>query len=143
MNPIIKKLYTREETKRKIVEYDEKYEEYKGKNDYELIAFICDDIARFFEILEDKKRSDYYLQKIVGIWHDHPGKFVDWKCVGALRLLQRPEEALQIVLSNPRMWGAETLAHLYEEIDRKEEAIIIYSGLAYCSKKLFEVCHPF
>jgi hypothetical protein len=38
MDPIIKNLYTQEELEGKIVEYNEKYEKYKGKNDYELMV---------------------------------------------------------------------------------------------------------
>ena len=143
MNPTVKKLYTREELESKIKEYTEKYEKHKSKNDYEFMTFICNDIARCFEIKEEKEKAEFYYQEIVDIWHIHPGKFVDWKCVGALRLLQRPEEALKIVLSNPSMWGVETLAHLYEELNRKEEAIIIYSSLATFSFKLSEAYYPF
>jgi len=143
MNPLIKKLYTREELEGKIEKYMKEYEKHESKNEYKYMAFACSDIARFYEILEDKKKSNYYYEKIVETWRAHPGKFVDSECVGALRRLQRPEEALKIVLSNPKSWGVETLAHLYEDVGRTEEAIIIYSSLASCSWELHRVCSPF
>ena len=40
MDPIIKKLYTQEELEGKIVEYNEKYEKYKGKNDKFLVITL-------------------------------------------------------------------------------------------------------
>ncbi len=143
MNPIIKKLYTREELEGKIEEYMKDYEKHESKNEYEYMTFACGDIATLYEILEDKEKSNYYYERIVEIWKAHPGKFVDLECISALSRLQRSEEALKIVLSNPKSWGVGTLAILYEELGRKEEAIIIYSGLAHCSYELCRVCSPF
>ncbi len=143
MNPIIKKLHTREELEGKIDKYMEKYEEYKSKNDFGSMAFVCSEIACIYEILEDTEKSNYYYEKIVEMQNVHPDEFVDALCISALRRLQRSEEALKMVLSDPKSRGVETLAHLYEDVGRKEEAIIIYSGLAHCSYELFRVCSPF
>jgi tetratricopeptide (TPR) repeat protein len=143
MNPIIKNLYTREELQQKISEYIQDYEDYKSKNYYRLMVFVYSDIAHFYELLGNKKKRNLYYEKIIDIWHDHPGKFVDLECVSALSALQRSEEALQIVLSNPKGWGVETLAQLYEEVGRKKEAIVIYSSLAIYSSRFSEAYYPF
>jgi tetratricopeptide (TPR) repeat protein len=143
MNPIISNLYKREELQQKISEYIQEYEEYKSKKNYRLMTLLYNDIAHFYELLGDKENSDMYYERIVDIWHDHPEKFVGLECVSALSALQRPEEALQIVLSNPKGWGVETLAQLYEEVGRKEEAIVIYSSLAINSLKFSEAYYPF
>ncbi|MBU7017171.1 MAG: hypothetical protein HXS44_06645 [Theionarchaea archaeon] len=143
MMTIIKELYTQEELQCKIDEYKQRYEEYKNKNYYDLMAFVYSDIAHFYELLEDKRNSDFYYERIVDIWQDHPEKFVGLECVSALSALHKPEEALQIVLSNPKGWGVETLAQLYEEVGRKEEAIVIYSSLAINSLKFSRAYYPF
>ena len=143
MIAIIKELYTQKELKHKINEYKQRYEKYKSKHYYDLMTFICSDIAHFYELLGDKKKRNLYYEKIVDIWHDHPGTLVNFGCVRALRALQRPEEALQIVLSNPKGWGVETLAQLYEKVGRKKEAIVIYSSLAIYSSKFSEAYYPF
>ena len=54
-----------------------------------------------------------------------------------------PKEALKVVLTNPRKWGIETLARLYEELGRHEEALLLYAGMANCSFKIAQVHHPF
>jgi tetratricopeptide (TPR) repeat protein len=143
MNPIIKNLYTREELQQKISEHLQNYKKYKSKNYYYLIAFLYSDIAHFYWLLGDEKKRDVYYEKIIDMWHDHPGRLVGLECVSALSVLQRPEEALQIVLSDPKGWGVETLAQLYEELDRKAEAIVIYSSLATYSSKFSEAYYPF
>jgi tetratricopeptide (TPR) repeat protein len=108
-----------------------------------MMAFAYNDIAHFYELLGNKKKRNLYYEKIIDMWHDHPGKITELECVSALRALQRSEEALQIVLSNPKGWGVETLAQLYEELDRKAEAIVIYSSLAIYSFRLSEAYYPF
>ncbi len=143
MNPIIKKLYTREELEGKIERYMKEYEKHENKNEYKYMASTCSEIACIHEILEDKEKSNYYYEKIVEIQNAHPDEFVDLECISALRRLQRSEEALKMVLSDPKSWGVETLAHLYEDVGRKEESIIIYSGLAHCAYELHRVCSPF
>lgn len=142
-NSIIKKLHTRKELEDKISEHKQKYEEYKNKNEYSSMISECNDTARFFELLEDRIKSEYYYRKIVDEWHAHLRGVPNYLCINALEMLGRSEEALDIVLSNPRMWDIETLARLYEGIGRKGEAIVLYSGLARCSIKLCNVCSPF
>ena len=130
MNPIIKKLYTQEELEGKIVEYNEKYEKYKGKNDYELMASRCYDIGCLFELLGEKEKSDYYYQKIVHDWHAYPDKIPYYICVNALKALKRPEEAFEMILTHAKSWDLIALARLYEEVGRVKEALLLYSGLA-------------
>lgn len=142
-NLIIKKLYTREELKSKIDEHMEKYEEHKSNNDYSSMISECNDITRFFEILEDKEKSNYYYQRIVDEWYAHLKGVPHYSCISALESLHRPEEALRVVLLNPKMWDIETLARLYEEVGRKGEAILIYSSLALFSFRLSEAYYPF
>ncbi|MGD2249794.1 MAG: hypothetical protein PVF58_15405 [Candidatus Methanofastidiosia archaeon] len=143
MNPVIKNLYTRDELQQKISKHLQDYEEYKSKNHYYLMVFTYSEIAQFYELLGNKKKRNLYYEKIIDMWHDHPGKFTESECVGALRALKRSEEALQIVLSNPKGWGVETLARLYEEVGRKAEAIVIYSSLAIYSFEFSEAYYPF
>ena len=143
MNPIIKNLYTRKELQQKISECLQDYKKFKSKNYYTLMAYLNSDIAHFYELLGDKKKRNLYYEKIIDMWHDHPEKFVGLECVSALSALQRSEEALYIVLSNPKGWGVETLARLYEEVGRKKEAIVIYSSLAIYSSKFSEAYYPF
>lgn len=142
-NPIIRKLYTPEEIQRKVIEHTEKYKRYKTKNDYSSILSEYLSLATIMEIKEEKEMSEYYCQRIVDEWHAHLRGVPHYSYISALEMLCRPEEALTTVLSNPRMWDIMTLARLYEEVGRNEEAIIIYSGLAQCSLELSEAYHPF
>ena len=143
MNPVIEELYAREEIQDRINKYMKKYKEYKRKNDYSSMISECNNIAIFLEILGNNEKSKYYYQKIADECHAHLREVPHHSCISALEVLQRPEEALKIVLSNPRMWNIETLAHLYEKVDRKAEAIVLYSGLANHSLELSEAYYPF
>jgi len=115
----------------------------QSKNDYRLMAFECYDIARFFELLEDKERSDYYYQEIVDGWKAYPGEVFDHLCVSALKALNRPEEALEVVLEHPERWSPITLAGIYNKLGRTREAQLIYAGLSYYSYRTSEVRHLF
>ena len=143
MNPIIKNLYTRDELQQKISKCLQDYKKFKSKNHYYMMAFVYSDVAHLYELLGNKKKRDLYYEKIIEMWHDHPGKFTELECVSALSALQRSEEALYIVLSNPKGWKVETLAQLYEEVGKKAEAIVIYSSLAIYSFRFSEAYYPF
>jgi len=101
--------------------------------------------------LTDKKISPVHLylwgvlfyQKIVDEWSANPEEVPYHTCVNALEALGRPEEALQTILKHPRNWNPRILARFYEELGRKEEAILIYAGLSYYSYKLSEAYYPF
>ena len=142
-NPILKKLYTEEELHCKIEQHMARYKRWQSKNDYRLMAFECYDIARFFELLEDKERSDYYYQEIVDGWKAYPGEVFDHLCVSALKALNRPEEALEVVLEHPERWSPITLAGIYNKLGRTREAQLIYAGLSYYSYRTSEVRHLF
>lgn len=143
MNPIIKNLYTREEIQDRIKNYMERCEKSKSKNDYSSMISEYNNIAIFFEILGNKEKSNYYYQKIIDEWYAHLKGVPHHSCINALEMLQMHEEALKIVLSNPRMWDIEILTRLYEEMGRKAEAIVIYSSLATYSFRFSEAYYPF
>lgn len=141
-NPIVKQLYTKQELEHKAKEHNKKLEKLQIQNDYRSIASEYYDIGCLFELLNDKEKSKYYYQQVVNVWNSHPDDVFDSVCVSALRALKKPEEALKIVLLHAKGWHPEILAHLYEEMDRKKEAQVIYAGKAYYSYQLSEACIP-
>jgi tetratricopeptide (TPR) repeat protein len=142
-NPIVKKLYTKQELEHKVKQHNKKLEKFQIQNDYRSIASEYYNIGRLFELLKDKEKSEYYYQQVVNEWNMHPDDVFDSLCVSALRALKKPEKALEVVLSHAKGWHPEILAHLYEEIDRKEEAQIIYTGVSYYSYQLSEIRYFF
>ena len=139
---IVQKLYTQDELERKIECNTAKLGRSQTKNDYPSIASVCYDLGRLYEILGDREKSQLYYQKVVDEWNTHPHEVPDYVCVNALEALKRPEEALEIVLAHAVSWDPEILADLYEEMDRKKEAQLIYIGKAYYSWKLSEIYRP-
>ncbi len=142
-NPIVKKLYMQEELKHKIEQHITELRRSQTEKDFRSIASVCYDIGCLYEILGEEEKSRYYYQKIVDEWNAHPGEVPYYICVNALEALNRPEEALQIILTHPRNWDPRTLAHFYEKLRRKEEAALIYAGLSYYSYKLSEAYYHF
>ena len=142
-NSVIMKLYTPEEIQKKINEHMNKYEDSRIKNDYKSMISTCYDIACLYELLNDKEKSGYYYQKVIDEWNAHPDKFAESVYINTLKKLHLPKEALKVVLKNPRKWGIETLALLYEELGNHGEALLLYAGMATCSYKIARVHHPF
>lgn len=142
-NDIIKKLYTKKELEYKIDQYKEKLRKFKAKKDYQIIAPIYYDLGCLYEILKKEEASKDCYQKIVDKWNAYPDEVPYHICVNALELLERPYEALQIVLTYPRNWNLRTLAHFYEQLGRKKEAILLFAGLSYYFYKLSEAYYPF
>ena len=131
MNPLIKKLYTKGELQKKLKERITKCEWYQRTKDYRLLAAKYYEIASLYEILGSKKKREYYYQKIVDAWNAHPEEIHVLSCVAALKKLNRPEEALQIVLNHSKNSTAITLANLYRELGRENEARLLFSSEAY------------
>ena len=129
-NPILEKLYTQEELQKKVEEYITKYEQFQTKKDYRSLASKCYDIGRLFELLEDKEKSNYYYEKIVDEWNAHPKKVPYHLCVNALKALERPKEAFEMVLTHAKSWDLRGLAGFYEELGRMKEARLLYAGMA-------------
>jgi len=142
-NPLFKKLYTNQELQHKIEDYIEKYKQVRTENDYRSAASVCYDLGRLYEILKDKEKSRFYYQKVVDEWNAHPDKVTDHLCVSALRALNKPKKALEVVFLHPQKWMLVVLALLYEERGRKKEAQLIYAGLSYYSYQLSEVRYSF
>ena len=142
-NSVVKRLITPEETLSKIDEHMKEYEESRIRNDYRSLISVSYDIACLYELSEDREKSDYYYQKVVDEWSAHPDKFAESTYISALERLHMPKEALNVVLTNPRKWGIETLARLYDELGRHEEALLLHAGMARCSYKITQVHHPF
>ena len=140
---LFKKLYAKQELQHKIEDYKEKYEQFQAKNDYPSIASACYNLGRLYEILGDREKSQLYYQKVVDEWNIHPHKIADHLCVNALRALNSPKKALDVVLMNPKKWMLSLLANLYEEMGRKKEAQLIYAGLSHYSYQLSEVRYSF
>jgi tetratricopeptide (TPR) repeat protein len=115
-----------------------KYEQFKTENSYASMISECYDIARLFELLEEKEKSRYHYQKIVDEWILHREEVPDALCVNALKALDKPEEALRVVLIHPRSWRPFVLADLYEKMGKIEEAHLIYAGISHCSYELSE-----
>lgn len=134
--PVINKLYSQEELRHKIESNIEKLKQYRAKEDYPSIISIYYDIGRLYEILGDKEESKYYYEKIINEWNIHPDDSVDYICIDVLKVLNRPEEALKIVLEHPVRWDPDILADLYKKMGREKEARLIYFRKAHFSLKL-------
>jgi len=139
-NLVLSKLYTQKELELKIAEYMKMYEKFRSSKDYQSMASSCYDIARVFELLEEKEKSNYYYQKIVDDWNDHSDEIPYYICVNALKALKRPEEAFKIVLAHARSWDLKGLADFYKELGRTKEACLLYSGLAAHASMLSRFC---
>lgn len=129
-NSVAKRLITPEETLSKIDEHMKEYEESRIRNDYRSMISVSYDIACLYELSEDREKSDYYYQKVVDEWIAHPDKFAESTYISALERLHMSKEALNVILTSPRKWGIETLARLYDELGRHEEALLLHAGMA-------------
>ena len=139
---IIKRLYTRDELEHKIEGEIAKLRRVRTEHDYRSTASVCYDLGRLYEILKDTDKSQHYYQKVVDEWNTHPDEVSDHICVSALRALNKPKKALEIILAHAVNWDPEILASLYERMGRKKEAQLIYAGKAYYSWKLSEAHRP-
>jgi tetratricopeptide (TPR) repeat protein len=138
MNPITKKLYTEEELQKKIEERRQEHKYSEAREYYQGMINATYTMALIYEILEDEENSRYHLEKVVDEWNAHQNRYIRWAYLRALEKLGRAEEAIKEILKTPRGFGIETLAYAYKEAGRKNEAILLYSGLAVHAFELSE-----
>ncbi|MGC1120575.1 MAG: hypothetical protein WBA22_05730 [Candidatus Methanofastidiosia archaeon] len=143
MNPLTRKLYTEEELQEKIKKYKQEHDSSKAEVDYQRMTDTAYTLALLFEIMGDEENSKYYLKRIVDEWDAHQNRYVRWAYLRALEKLGKAEEAVEEILKTPRNFGIETLAYAYEEAGRKNEAILLYSGLAVHAFELYRFSPPF
>jgi hypothetical protein len=143
MNPEIKKLYTKEELQKKLKERITKCEWYQKTKDYRLLAAKYYEIANLYEILGSKEKKEYYYQKIVDVWNTHPEEIHVLSCAAALKKLNRPEEAFNVVLKYSKNSTVTTLANLYREVGREDEARLLFSSEAYHRLELAKAYYKF
>jgi tetratricopeptide (TPR) repeat protein len=137
MNPVIRKLYTEDELQEKIQKCEKEHRDSEAREYYQGMINATYTLALIYEILGDK-RSRHYLEMVVSEWDQHPDRFAESRYVNALMKLGRSEKALDEIIKNPGHWAIETLAYAYEEAGRKNESILLYSGLAMHAFELSE-----
>ncbi|MBU7041093.1 MAG: hypothetical protein HXS45_09790 [Theionarchaea archaeon] len=143
MNPVVRKLYSEEELQKKIIEYTRNHDGFKAREFYQGIISVTYTLALVYEILGDERSSRCLLERAIDEWNTDPRHHVHSIYLNALRKLGRPEKALEEVLKNPRGWGIETLAINYRMMGRKNEAMLLYSGLAVHNFELSEAYASF
>lgn len=142
-SPIFRRIYTQKELWCKIDRHRERYEQFQTKNDFRSTPSVCYDIGRLYELLGEEEKSKYYYQEIVDGWNAHPDDISYSICVSALKALEKPKEAFEIVLAYASNWDLWDLASFYEKLGRPNEAHLLYAGLAVYSGKLSRAYYPF
>jgi hypothetical protein len=143
MNPLMRKLYTEEEIREKIEKYKEEHEGLKAGEYHVLMISATYALALLFEILQNDEYYKYHLEKVIKEWNLHPGKHFHWAYINALEKLGKAEKALEEILSAPRSFGIETLAYACREVGKKNESILLFSGLAVHAFELSETRSSF
>jgi tetratricopeptide (TPR) repeat protein len=139
MNLLIRKLYTEEELQGKIQKCKEEHEHSEAKKYYQGMISATYAMALIYEILEEEEKSKHFLEKVVDEWNTYQDNCSEYKYLIALMKLGRQEEALEGIVKNPEHWGIKTLAHACQEVGRKNEAILLYSGLAVHAREISEI----
>jgi tetratricopeptide (TPR) repeat protein len=142
MNLLIRKLYTEEELQGEIQKCKEKHEHSETKKYYQGMISATYALALMYEILGEEEKSRHFLEKVVDEWNTYQDRCSEYKYLSALMKLGRPEKALDGIVKNPRHWSIGALAHAYQEAGRKNEAILLYSGLAVHARELSEIHSP-
>jgi tetratricopeptide (TPR) repeat protein len=143
MNPIVRKLYSEEELQKKIEECTRNHDGFKARKFYQGIISATYALALVYEILGDESSSRCFLERAVDEWNADPRQHVHSIYLNALRKLGKQEKALEEVLKNPCGWSIETLAINYEMMGKKNEATLLYSGLAMHAFELYRFSPPF
>jgi tetratricopeptide (TPR) repeat protein len=143
MNPLMRRLYTEEEIREKIQKCEKKHRDSEAREYYQGMINATYTLALIYKILENGERSRHYLKIVVSEWDQHPDRFAESKYINALMKLGRSRKALDEIIKNPGHWAIETLAYAYEEAGRKNEATLLYSGLAMHAFELYRFSPPF
>lgn len=143
MNPLIRKLYTKDELQEKIQKCEKKHRDSEAREYYQGMITATYTLALIYGILENDKRSRHYLETVVSEWDQHQDRFAESRYIIALMKLGRSEKALDGIIRNLGHWAIETLAYAYKEAGRKNESTLLYSGLAMHAFELSETRSSF